>query len=230
MGGRFKKLVVRRERPPAIPENRLRDHRPENFSCQPREAINTLVLRGSNSPLTGSRIKGSIPSAIHQKEIQMPPSRRNTLLAIITLSGLALSPLAISHFDDKQVPQSYRQSYYAMMGANFGPMIGMVKGEIPWQEDQMAAYADQLAALATLDVMRGFVDGSDKGTTRAKPEIWQNTPDFQAKMDDLKKAANALQAVANQGTDRKAIAAEVVATGKACKACHDEYKAEDYLY
>jgi cytochrome c556 len=101
---------------------------------------------------------------------------------------------------------------------------------MPWQENEMAAYADQLAALVTLDVMRGFADGTDKGTTRAKPEIWENKPDFQAKMDDLTKAVNALQTVANQGTDRKAIAEGVAATGKACKACHDEYKSKDYLY
>ena len=80
----------------------------------------------------------------------MPHFQRNMLLAILATAGLALSPLAISHFDDKQVPQSYRQSWFAMLGANFGPMIGMVKGEIPWQENLMAAYADQLAALATL--------------------------------------------------------------------------------
>jgi cytochrome c556 len=160
----------------------------------------------------------------------MPHSQRNTLLALITAAGLALSPLAISHFDDKQIPQSYRQSWFAMMGANFGPMIGMVKGELPWEENMMAAYADQLAALATLDVMRGFADGADKGTTRAKPEIWENKPDFQAKMDDMRKAADALQAVASQGTDRKAISEAVAAVGQSCKACHDEYKSEDYLY
>ena len=160
----------------------------------------------------------------------MPKFQRHTILAIITLAGLALSPLAISHFDDKQVHQSYRQSWFAMMAVNFGPMVAMVKGEMPWSEDQMAASADNLAALTTLNVMRGFADGSDKGTTRAKPEIWENKPDFEAKMDDLKKAVGALQVVANQGTDRKAIAAQVAATGKACKACHDEYKSEDYLY
>ena len=113
---------------------------------------------------------------------------------------------------------------------NFGPMTAMVKGEMPWDEQQMAAYADQLAALVTLDVLRGFPDGSDKGTTRAKPAIWEDKADFQSKMDDLKTAVNALQRVANQGTDRKAIAAEVAATGKTCKACHDDYKSKDYLY
>ena len=160
----------------------------------------------------------------------MPNSSRKAKLVIITLTGLLLSPLAISHFDDKQIPQSYRQSWFAMLATNFGPMVAMVKGDIPWQENEMAAYADELAAVTTLDVMRGFSDGSQKGTTRAKPEIWQNKADFQAKMDDLDTAVAALQIVANQGTDRKAIAAGVAATGKACKACHDEYQEKDYLY
>ena len=160
----------------------------------------------------------------------MPSTQRNTILAIITLAGLTLSPLAISHYDDKEVHQSYRQSWFAMLAVNFGPMVAMVKGEMPWEEMQMAGYADQLAALTTLNVMRGFADGSDKGTTRAKPEIWENKADFKAKMDDLTKAVNALQVVANEGTDRAAIAAQVGATGKACKACHDDYKSEDHLY
>jgi cytochrome c556 len=160
----------------------------------------------------------------------MPRSTRNFLLVILSLAAISLSPLAISHFDDKEIPQSYRQSWFAMLAVNFGPMASMVKGEIPWDEQQMAGYADQLAALTTLDVMRGFSEGSDKGTTRAKPEIWENKADFQARMDDLDQAVDALQVVAQQGTDRKAIAAQVGATGKACKACHDEYKSKDYLY
>ena len=37
----------------------------------------------------------------------------------------------LSHFDDnEQVPQSYRQSYFALLAANFGPMVAAVKGEI----------------------------------------------------------------------------------------------------
>lgn len=160
----------------------------------------------------------------------MPQATRNTVLAIIALAALALSPLAISHYDDKQPSQSYRQSWFALIAFNFGPMTAMVKGDMPWQENLMASYADQLAALVTLDVMRGFPDGSDKGTTRAKPEIWQDKADFQKKLDDLKAAVNALQVVAEQGTDRKAIAEQVGAVGKACKACHDDYKSKDYLY
>jgi cytochrome c556 len=159
----------------------------------------------------------------------MPNSLRNCLLAISAVGALALSPLAVSHFDDKEIPQSYRQSWFAMVAANFGPMVAMVKAEMPWDERMMAGYADQLAALTTLDVMRGFKDGADKGTTRAKPEIWENKADFESKMNDLKSAAEKLQQVANTN-DRKAIAQQVGATGKACKACHDDYKAKNYLY
>jgi len=38
-----------------------------------------------------------------------------------------------------------------------------------------------------------------------------------------------LAEVAAQG-DRAAIQGQFGATGKTCKACHDEYKAKDYLY
>ena len=160
----------------------------------------------------------------------MPYASRKTILAIITLAAVALSPAAISHFNDKEVPQSYRQSWFAMLATNFGPMVSTVKGEIPWDEKQMAGYADQMAALMAIDVMRGFAEGSDKGTTRAKPEIWKNKADFQKKMDDMKTAISALQVVAAKGSDRKAIAEQVGAVGGTCKACHDEYKSKDYLY
>jgi cytochrome c556 len=164
-----------------------------------------------------------------QEEVNMSKSLRHYVLATAATAGLLLSPLATSHFDDKEIPQSYRQSWFAMVAANFGPMAAMVKGEMPWDQQQMAGYADQLAALTTLDVMRGFADGSDKGTTRAKPEIWENKPDFEKKLGDLRSAVDELQQVANTN-DRKAIATQVAATGKACKACHDDYKSKNYLY
>jgi cytochrome c556 len=150
-------------------------------------------------------------------------------LAAAAVSAALLSLPAVSHFDDKQMPQSYRQSYFALLAANFGPMVGTVKGEIPWDQVKMENWANDLAALSTLDIMRGFVDGSDKGTTRAKPEIWQDKPDFTSKMESLHKELASLQQVTASG-DRAAIATQVGAAGKACKTCHDDYKAENYLY
>ena len=154
---------------------------------------------------------------------------RNTALAAVTLGCLALSPLAISHFNDKEVQQSYRQSWFALVALNFGPMASTAKGEIPYNQQMMEGWANDLAALTTLNVMRGFADGSDKGTTRAKPEIWQNKEDFESKLGDLKDAVANLQKTVASG-DQKAVAEQVGATGKTCKACHDEYKSKNYLY
>ena len=159
----------------------------------------------------------------------MPNSITKLVLATATAATIALSPLALSHFDDSQVPQSYRQSYFTLLALNFGPMASTVKGEVPWNQAKMEDWANDLAALSSLDVMRGFVDGSDQGTTRAKPEIWENKADFESKMNDLHKALEALQ-VATAGGDQKLIAEKVGDAGKACKACHDEYKSKEYLY
>ena len=159
----------------------------------------------------------------------MLKSLRNYLIAGTTAAGLLLAPLAVSHFDDKEVQQSYRQSWFALVAMNFGPMASTVKGEIPWNDEMMQGWAGDLSTLTTLNIMRGFGDGSDKGTTRAKPEIWQNKADFESKMGDLKTAVAALQAAVDGG-DREAIAAAVGDVGGSCKAFHDEYKSKDYLY
>ncbi|MEM8562077.1 MAG: cytochrome c [Pseudomonadota bacterium] len=150
-------------------------------------------------------------------------------LAATAIGATLLALPALSHLVEDEMPQSYRQSYFALIAANFGPMGATVKGEIPWDQTQMENYANDLAALSSLNVMRGFVDGSDKGTTRARPEIWENKPDFISKMDDLHAALVKLQEVTVTG-DRAAIAKQVGEAGKACKACHDDYKSKNYLY
>jgi len=150
-------------------------------------------------------------------------------LTTIAISALSLSPLTLSHFDDKEMQQSYRQSWFALVASSFGPIVASVKGEIPWNQAAIEGWGKDLAALATLNTQRGFTEGSDKGTTRAKPEIWQNKEDFESKMSDMKNALADLQK-ATAGGDKAAIGKQVGATGEACKACHDEYKAKNYLY
>jgi len=145
------------------------------------------------------------------------------------LSSALLSLPAVAHFDEDEMQQSYRQSYFALLASSFGPMAAAVKGEIPWDQARMESWANDLAALSTLDVMRGFSDGSDKGKTRANPEIWENKDDFASKLDALRKELVTLQKVTAEG-NKEAIGKQVAATGSACKACHDDYKAENYLY
>ena len=67
--------------------------------------------------------------------------------------------------------------------------------------------------------------GPDVGKTGAKPEIWQNTQDFSAKLAAFQKAAAAFNST-TAGNDVDAIKASFGQLGQACKACHDKYRAE----
>jgi cytochrome c556 len=151
------------------------------------------------------------------------------LLVALAASAALLSPLSQAHFDDQQMQQSYRQSWFTLVAMNFGPMVAMVKGEMPWDESAAKNYAADLDAVVNTDLLRAFSPGSDKGTTRAKPEIWQNSEDFSDKLDDFRAAVAQLNTAAQTG-DKKAIAGGVAAAGKTCKGCHDDYKSKEYLY
>ena len=151
------------------------------------------------------------------------------ILSLATVSALAISPLAVSHFNDQEPMQSYRQSAFTLMAMNFGPMNAMLKGEMEWDQEKFMGWAGDLEDVAELDILRGFAPGTDKGTTRAKPEIWENMEDFESKMADLRAATEALEEAAESGY-REQIAEAFAAAGGACKACHDEYKSKDYLY
>ncbi|MFL6794424.1 MAG: c-type cytochrome [Sphingomicrobium sp.] len=68
-----------------------------------------------------------------------------------------------------------------------------------------------------------FPPGSAHPQSRAKPEIWANKADFDAKARDLGEAAHAVT-VAGQAGDLKAYAAAAQRLNTACSACHMAYR------
>lgn len=70
-----------------------------------------------------------------------------------------------------------------------------------------------------------FPEGSGTGETRAKPDIWQNFPDFRSKANAVEAASAKVIADAtagNLGSDPKAVVGSI---GKNCGACHKAYRA-----
>jgi cytochrome c556 len=63
--------------------------------------------------------------------------------------------------------------------------------------------------------------------TYALPTIWQKNDDFQKIGKAAQAEAIKLDQVANS-RNQDALKAEAVAMGKACKACHDDYRSKDY--
>lgn len=138
-------------------------------------------------------------------------------------TGIALSASALA--DEGENPAiEYRQSLMTLIGANFGPMAATVEGEVPWDDARMAGWGKDLKAVSGLNAMRGFPAGSEGG--HAKPEIWSNLEDFQKKMEAMQFEIAKMGDAAMSG-DREAIKTQLAATGKSCKACHDDYKKKD---
>ena len=157
----------------------------------------------------------------------MPKFSRKSLIAA-SLAAVVTIP-AVAHIERTEPLQSLRQSYFAIVGMTFGPMGDMVKGKIEWNDAQFAAWADDLASVSKVSVERGFAPGSEKGKTRAKPAIWENTDDFEQKLANFRSEAAALAEAANAG-DKAATVEQFKQTGRTCKACHDNYKSRGYLY
>lgn len=141
------------------------------------------------------------------------------------LMGLATLPVMAADDDDDPAKGAikYRQSAMTLVGANFKPMGGMLKGELPYDQAAFAGFAKDLASVASLDLLRGFPADSEGEGSKAKGEIWLNWDDFKSKMEDFQTEAAKLGEVA-AGGDMAAIKAQFGATGKTCKACHKEYK------
>ncbi len=68
--------------------------------------------------------------------------------------------------------------------------------------------------------------GPEAGKTEAKAEIWKTPDDFAAKAKAFNQVALSLNDAATSG-DAAAFKAAMEPTGKACKACHDSYRAKD---
>ena len=118
----------------------------------------------------------------------------------------------------------YRQSVMTVIGWQFKPLGAMVKGDRPFDKDVFVKNAAYLEVLSKMP-MEGFIAGSDKGETKAKPEIWTEMDKFKGGMEKLQTETAKLAQVAKTG-DMNAIKAQFGETSKTCKACHDNFKSK----
>jgi cytochrome c556 len=116
-----------------------------------------------------------------------------------------------------------RQGLFKLQAFVFGPVGGMLRGA-PFD----AAVAQK--AGARLQVLGGLIPevfAKDTHTftltTKAREGIWTNKSDFDAKANDLVKAAADLEAAAKTG-DADATKKAAGAVGKTCGACHDQFR------
>ena len=142
--------------------------------------------------------------------------------AVALALGVAGAAQAQAPFAKTEDAIKYRKSALFVMAQHFGRIGPVVKGERPYNKDEVARNAAIAAELSTLP-WDGFVAGSDKGDTGAKPEIWSDMAKFKSAAEKMEKEIAKLAQVA-KGGDLNAVKAQFGETGKACKACHDDFR------
>ncbi len=148
------------------------------------------------------------------------------LVASLVLAAVAstLTLSAHAQFAKPEDAIKYRKSALTVMSAHFGRVAAMANGRMPFDAGAAASNAATAEMMSKLP-FAGFVDGTDKGDTKAKPEIWTERAKFNAAAEKMQGEMTKLAMVA-KGGNLDAIKAQVGATGGACKACHDDYRKE----
>jgi cytochrome c556 len=135
---------------------------------------------------------------------------------------LACGPAA-AQFKSPDDAVEYRQGALAVMGHHFGRIGAMASGKAPFDAKAAQADADLVLTLSRLP-WSAFVEGSDKGDTSAKPEVWSQPDKFKAASAKFQDAVVKLSATAAKATRADDLKAAFGATADTCKSCHDDFR------
>lgn len=154
---------------------------------------------------------------------------KRTAIALVLFSSLTVGPVVIAQGPPSGGPGGrpddtveFRQGIYKVIGWYNHALGDMVKGDAPYDKDTFARGATIIATLSKA-APDAFPPGSDVGDTRAKPEIWSDPAKFKTAMENFQKEAAKLAETAQTG-DVGAIKSQFGNLGKACKACHDDFR------
>jgi cytochrome c556 len=145
-------------------------------------------------------------------------------LMIAASLGLATALPAAAQFAKPEDAIKYRKAAFTVMAAHFGRVAAMANGRVPFDAKMAADNIEIATSMSKLPYV-AFIDGTDKGDTKAKPEIWSEADKFKAAATKMQDEMGKLNVAAKAG-NLDAIKVAVGETGKSCKGCHDAYRKE----
>jgi len=143
------------------------------------------------------------------------------ILSISTASVLTISAgVALAQFQKPEDAIKYRQSAFTVMANSFGKIGAVVKGEAPYNKDEVAKNAAIVAMMSTLP-WQAFGPGTEGG--KAQSDVWSDNAKFKAASEKMQLAVADLNKAAQSG-DLESIKKSFGAAGSTCKGCHDDFK------
>lgn len=147
---------------------------------------------------------------------------KKLILAAAAVAGLASALPAAAQFAKPEDAIKYRKAAFTLMNAHVGRIGAMVQGKAPF-DAKAAAESAEIAAVMSQLPYAAFVAGTDKGDTKAKPEIWTEDAKFRAAATKMQEEMVKLNAAAKTG-NLDQVKAAFGPLAQACKACHDAYR------
>ena len=149
-----------------------------------------------------------------------PSSARYAAALLLGMSTLSMS--AHAQFAKPEDAIKYRKGALTVMGAHFSRVAAMAGGRVPYDAKAAAENAAIAEAMAKLP-WAAFPDGSDKGETKAKPEIWSDKARFAEAAEKMQAEMTKLNVAARVGT-LDALKPAVSSVAGTCKNCHDNFR------
>ena len=152
----------------------------------------------------------------------MNKTSKTASLAIAAIATLLACGPAAAQFKNPDAAIEYRQGALAVMDNHYDRIGAMVKGKAPFDAAAALANAELVATLARLP-WSAFIEGSDKGDTNARPEVWTQPDKFKADAQKLQDATVKLVEAARTGKP------DVLKTAfgnvsETCRSCHDDFR------
>jgi cytochrome c556 len=150
-------------------------------------------------------------------------------MKLFAVIGIAIAAATLSHTAQAQFAKAedaikYRKNALFVMGQHFGRVNAMATGRVPFDAKNAQENAEIAEMLGKLP-WAAFGAGTDKGDTRAKPEIWSEPAKFKEASDRMNADLAKLSAATRTG-NLDSIKAAVSAAGGSCKACHDSFRTQ----
>ena len=147
---------------------------------------------------------------------------KKSLSLLASFVALTLAVPAQAQFAKPEDAVKYRKASFTVMANHFGRIGAMANGKAPFDAKAAAENADLVATLGKLP-WAAFGEGTDKGETRAKPEIWKESAKYKEASDKMQAELGKLQVAAKAG-NLDALKAAFGPAAASCKACHDNFR------
>lgn len=146
------------------------------------------------------------------------------LIMSAALAGLVALPV-IATAQSAEDALEARHGYMKMLAINMGPLAGMAKGEIEYDEAAASTAAANIEALTQYSVPALFIAGTANGEiddSDALPAIWEKPEQFAQEYAALGEAAAGASEAVKGGQAN--VGPVLQKLGGACKDCHDDFR------